>query len=110
MANLTLRSRRGADGLPVHPVARCQVTYWSNTLEQEQVLRFTLRSDGAILRSVRLSNRWSGHAVAASAAPDAVDDWMADPVGRLGRYVARRYSPLPGFTLRWLMVPAGLEF
>jgi hypothetical protein len=59
MANLST-TRTDAAGHRVHPVCRVRVTAPVNSERDEPLaIRFTLRSDGAILKSVRLSNRWS---------------------------------------------------
>jgi hypothetical protein len=120
MANLTIRSRRGEDGLIIHPVARVRVTIpasqvCARTMSAPHfnaghrpsdcddrclptVIRFTLRSDGAILRSVYIPAwsysraKWTGHTKAYQVRPDRLATVLALPVHGLTNIISRIYA------------------
>ena len=98
MAKLSIRSWRDEAGHPVHPVARVLVTLpdpgdgWGSTL-----VRLTLRSDGAILQSVKGSSRWGGHSVLTTT-PTGFPCCGAQTAMsvKLGMFASARYAARPG--------------
>jgi hypothetical protein len=98
MATYSLRSRRGLDGLRVRPVLRLRVTYPFPADEGGDIdVRYTLRSDGATLRSVKVERGWSSPNIW-SPAPEGrtLDEVIALWPDRVSRYIRRRS---PGATI-----------